>query len=264
LASLNIASKTLSIEGGLNQILIDNLARRLTFGVGVGFKENETTLLGSSFSFIPGQLTGKNQVSFVRINQEYIERWEKVVVAARSTFSVGLNSFGATANNNSLYPSSNFFAWLGQTQGIWHLPYVKSDLILKGTMQLSNNPLMPLERMSVGGRYTVRGYRENQLVRDNGYSGSVEIHIPLLGDGQAYNLKLVPFMDYGAAWNNVDITLVKPATQHLYSTGIGVQFQVPHFSGEFFWAHRLENKTIQQSGNLQDDGIHFQTRLDAF
>jgi hemolysin activation/secretion protein len=204
-------------------------------------------------------------VSFVRINQEYIERWEKVVVAFRSTFSVGLNSFGASINNNSLYPDSQFFAWLGQTQGIWHLPYVKSDLILKGTMQLSNDPLMPLERMSVGGRYTVRGYRENQLVRDNGYTGSAEVHIPLLGDSQAeYSLKLVPFIDYGAAWNNVDITLVKPITQYLYSTGVGVQFQVPHVSGEFFWAHRLENKTIQQHGNLQDDGIHFQVRLDAF
>ncbi len=266
LTSLDISSRTFSIEGGLNQILIDSLERRLTFGVGVGFKENETTLLGRSFSFIPGQRTGKNQVSFVRINQEYIERWEKVVVAFRSTFSVGLNSFGATINDNSLYPDSQFFAWLGQTQGVWHLPYLKSDLILKGTMQLSNDPLMPLERMAVGGRYTVRGYRENQLVRDNGYAGSAELHIPLLGgDNQSeYNFTLVPFVDYGAAWNNVDVTLVKPTTQHLYSTGVGIQFQVPHFSGEFFWAHRLENETIQQHGNLQDDGIHFQARLDAF
>ncbi len=265
LASLDIKSRTFSVEGGLNQILIDSLQRRLTFGVGVGFKQNETTLLGHSFSFIPGLLTGKNQVSFVRINQEYIERWEKVVVALRSTFSVGLNSFGASTNSNSLYPDSQFFAWLGQTQGIWHLPYVKSDLILRGTMQLSNNPLMPLERMAVGGRYTVRGYRENQLVRDNGYTGSAEVHIPLLGDSQAeYSLKLIPFIDYGAAWNNADITFVKPTTQYLYSTGVGLQFQAPHISGEFFWAHRLENKTIQQHGNLQDDGIHFQVRLDAF
>jgi hemolysin activation/secretion protein len=265
LAALNIKSKTFSVEGGLNQILIDNLDRRLTFGVGVGFKENDTTLLGRSFSFVPGQLLGKNQVSFVRINQEYIERWEKVVVAMRSTFSVGLHSFGSTINDNSLYPDSQFFAWLGQTQGVWHLPYVKSDLILRGTMQLSNDPLMPLERMAVGGRYTVRGYRENQLVRDNGYSGSAEIHIPLLGDSEdGYSVKLVPFFDYGAAWNNLDITLVKPTTQYLYSTGVGIQFQVPHFSGEFFWAHRLENKTIQQHGDLQDDGIHFQAHLDAF
>ncbi|MCX7068073.1 MAG: hypothetical protein NTW85_10335 [Methylococcales bacterium] len=265
LTRLDINSKTFSVEGGLNQLLIDSLERRLTFGVGVGFKENETTLLGQSFSFIPGLLTGKNQVSFVRINQEYIERWEKVVVALRSTFSVGLASFGASTNSNSLYPDSQFFAWLGQTQGIWHLPYVKSDLILRGTMQLSNNPLMPLERMAVGGRYTVRGYRENQLVRDNGYTGSAEVHIPLLGDSQAeYSVKLVPFIDYGAAWNNADITFVTPTTQYLYSTGVGLQFQAPHISGEFFWAHRLENKTIQQYGNLQDDGIHFQVRLDAF
>lgn len=265
LAVLNINSNSFSVEGGVNQTLIDNLERRLSLGISLGFKENETYLLGRSFSFIPGQLTGKNQVSFMRFNQEYIERWEKVALAFRSTFSVGLNSFGSTINNNALYPDSQFFAWLGQTQGVWHLPYLKSDLILRGTMQLSNQPLMPLERIAVGGRYTVRGYRENHLVRDNGYSGSAEIHIPVFGENQSdYSVQLIPFIDYGAAWNNKDITLIKPTTQYIYSTGIGIQFHVPHFSGEFFWAHRLEHQTIQQHGDLQDDGIHFQVHLDAF
>jgi len=265
LASLDIYSRTFQVEGGINQILIDSLERRLTFGIGVGFKENQTSLLGQSFSFVPGQLTGNTQVSFVRINQEYIERWEKLVVAFRSTFSVGLDSFGATINQNPLNPDSDYFAWLGQTQGVWNLPYAKSDLVLRGVMQISNDPLLPLERIAVGGRYTVRGYRENQLVRDNGYAGSAEVHVHILGDSQAkYRFDLVPFFDFGAAWNNVDTTPVKPSTQYLYSIGIGFQFQVPHVSGEFFWGHRLENTTIQQQGNLQDDGIHFQARIDAF
>jgi hemolysin activation/secretion protein len=111
----------------------------------------------------------------------------------------------------------------------------------------------------------VRGYRENTLVRDNGYSSTAELHFPLLGDNRAkYRFDLVPFFDYGAAWNNVDTTPIKPTTQNLYSTGIGFQFQVPHFGGEFFWAHRLKNQTFSQHGNLQDEGIHFQVRLDAF
>jgi hemolysin activation/secretion protein len=265
LARLDINSNSFSVEGGLNQILIDNLQRRLTFGAGVGFKENESTILGQSFSFVPGQLNGKTQVSFVRLNQEYIERWEKLAVALRSTFSVGLDSFGATINANPKYPDSNYFAWLGQSQGVWHLPYAQSSLVFKGTLQLSNDPLLPLERMAVGGRYSVRGYRENQLVRDNGYTTSVELHFPLLGETKAkYRFDLVPFFDSGAAWNNSDTTYSNPSAQNLYSAGIGFQFQIPHFNGEFFWAHRLEDQSFRQHGNLQDDGIHFQTRLDAF
>ena len=109
------------------------------------------------------------------------------------------------------------------------------------------------------------GYRENQLVRDNGYASSAELHFPLLGETKdKYRFDLVPFFDCGSAWNNPDTTFSNPSAQNLYSAGIGFQFQLPHFNGEFFWAHRLEDQSVRQQGNLQDDGIHFQIRLDAF
>lgn len=265
LENINIKSDTFSFEGGLNQTLIENLKRRLSFGAGFGFKDNETTLLGESFSFIPGLPSGKNQISVLRINQEYIERWEKFVWAFRSTFSMGLNAFGSTIQNNKANPDSEYFAWLGQTRTLWNLPSLKSDIILKGSLQLSNDPLLPLERIAVGGRHTVRGYRENQLVRDNGYAASAELHIHLIGNVQSqYRFDLVPFFDYGAAWNNNDSTLASTSTQHIYSAGIGFQFRIHRFSSELFWAQRLENQSLKQHGDLQDSGIHFQARLDAF
>lgn len=123
---------------------------------------------------------GKNQIATVRIHQEYIERWEKFALAFRSTFSVGVDAFGATIQKNHLNPDSEYFAWLGQSRGIWNLPQIKSDFVFKGNVQVSDDPLLPLERMAVGGRHTVRGYRENQLVRDNGYAASTELHIHLV------------------------------------------------------------------------------------
>jgi hemolysin activation/secretion protein len=270
LKALDILSDTFSVEGGLNQLIIDNLDRRLTFGGGVGFKQNATTLLGHSFSFIPGQLNGQTQVSFVRFNQEYIERWATQVLAVRSTFSVGLDSFGATINSNRLNPSSDYFAWLGQGQYNWHLPYLTgADLVVKGNLQLANSPLLPLERIAVGGRYSVRGYRENQLVRDNGYSGTTELHfslLPLFGNNElsSYRLDLVPFFDYGSAWNNQDSTSNKPVHDYLYSSGIGIQIKLPHVNSELYWAHPLLLQKTRTTGDLQDDGIHFQVRVDAF
>ncbi len=267
---LNIHSETFSVEGGLNQLLIDNLDRRLTLSGGVGFKQNQTTLLGQSFSFIPGQLDGNTQVSFARFNQEYIERWTTQVLAVRSTFSVGLDSFGATTSPNPLNPSSDYFAWLGQGQYNWHLPYATGmDLVLKGNLQLANSPLMPLERIAVGGRYSVRGYRENLLVRDNGYSGSAELHIPLLPllgniDQANYRFDLVPFFDHGSAWNNQDSTQNKTTQEYIYSSGIGFQFKLPHVSSEFYWAEPLMRTKNKTTGDLQDAGIHFQVRVDAF
>jgi hemolysin activation/secretion protein len=265
LATKNMNSQSFSVEGGLNQVMIDSLQRRLAFGAGVGFKQNETTLLGKSFPLSPGLTDGKSQVSFVRVNQEYIERWEKVAVALRSTFTTGLDSFGATINGNNKNPDSNYFAWLGQTQGVWNLPYAQSRLVFKGTVQLSDDPLLPLERIAVGGHASVRGYRENQLVRDNGYTSSVELHVPLLGDTKAkYRFDVLPFFDSGAAWNNPSSAATSTVAQNIYSTGVGFQFQVPHFGGEFYWAHRLNNDIVLKHGNLQDEGIHFQARVDAF
>lgn len=265
LANINIKSNSFTVEGGLNQLLIDNLQRRLSFGAGISVKDNETNLLGQSFSFIPGLSNGKSQISTVRINQEYIERWEKLVWALRSTFSVGVDALGSTIQKNHLNPDSEYFAWLGQSRGVWNLPQIKSDFVFKGTVQVSDDPLLPLERMAVGGRNTVRGYRENQLVRDNGYAASTELHIHLVGDSQTkYRFDLVPFFDFGAAWNNNDSTATKQMMRHIYSAGIGFQLRMHRFNSEFFWAHRLEGKSPQQHGDLQDQGIHFQARLDAF
>ena len=265
LTSINIKSNTFSVEGGVNQTLIENLKRRLSLSAGIGFKDNETRLLGESFSFIPGLPNGKNQISAVRINQEYIERWDRLVWAFRSTFSVGLDAFGSTIQSNHLNPDSEYFAWLGQTRGVWNLAAIKSDLVMKGAVQVSNDPLLPLERMAVGGRHTVRGYRENQLVRDNGYAGSAELLIHLIGNGQErLRFDLVPFFDFGAAWNNHDSTPAPTNTQHIYSAGIGLQFRVHRISSEFFWAQRLESKSTQQQGDIQDSGVHFQARIDTF
>jgi len=265
LATLDMNSQSFSVEGGLNQVLFENLQRRLAIGAGVGFKENETFIWGQSTPLSPGLKDGKSQVSFVRFNQEYIERWETLAVAFRSTFSAGLDSFGATINANNKNPDSNYFAWLGQTQGIWNLPFAQSRLVFKGTIQLSDDPLLPLERIAVGGRSSVRGYRENQLVRDNGYTSSIELHVPLLAETkEKYRFDLVSFIDSGAAWNNPNTVVAKPHTDNIYSGGVGVQFQVPHFGGEFYWAHRFNNAITRNNGNLQDDGIHFQARVDAF
>ena len=270
LASLNIHSNTFTIEGGINQLIIDNIDRRLTLSAGIGVKENSTSLLGQSFSFIPGQPTGNNQVSFVRFNQEYIERWATQVLAVRSTFSVGINAFGASTTANPMNPSSNYFAWLGQGQYNWRLPYLTgTDVVFKNNLQLANSSLMPLERIAVGGRYTVRGYRENWLVRDNGFSGTAEVHLPILpmilnNPQPNYRLDLVPFFDYGSAWNNPDGVQSPTTHTYLYSSGLGFMLKLPHVNSELYWGQALKAANPKTTGNLQDSGIHFQVRVDAF
>ena len=164
---------------------------------------------------------------------------------------------GATAQVNRLQPSSDFLIWLGQGQYAYSLFDDGTQLVLKGNMQRSNASALPLERMAVGGVNTVRGYRENQLVRDEGFSSSVEVHYPVFRE-QHHQLFVVPFMDYGAAWNKAQ------KGDYLHSAGVGLNWRFDSLTTEFYWAHALSYTSLKQHSDPQDDGFHFQVKVDAF
>ena len=255
----DITSKVHNIEGGISHPLIENLQRKLTIGSSFAVRQNDTRLLGNSFSFNEGVNSGHTQATVVRFYQEHIERREDQVLALRSTFSVGLNALGSTPQTNINFPSSEFFAWLGQGQYAHQVLDNGSQIVLRGHVQVSNSSLLPIEQIAVGGVNTVRGYRENELVRDEGFSNSVEFHYPLFGEPNAKQvLSLVPFVDYGGAWNR------NQSARYLLSTGLGLNWKFDQFNAEFYWAHKLNTPEMSQHHDLQDEGVHFQLKLDAF
>ncbi|MGZ5051493.1 MAG: ShlB/FhaC/HecB family hemolysin secretion/activation protein [Methylobacter sp.] len=268
--NIDIKSQVHSLEGGISHPLLNTLRQRLNVGVMLAVRENETTLMGRPFSFVPGEPSGRNQATVWRLFQDYSRRWDNHAVAFRSTFSIGMNALGATperpvpASLSSLYrqyPDSEFFAWLGQAQYVWRLFDSGSQFVLRGNAQFSNETLLPLERIAIGGLNTVRGYRENQLVRDQGYSVSAEFRLPVIGGSDAgarHRLTLIPFLDYGEAWN------IDEQSAALFSIGAGFEWQFEPVSVGLFYGHALREAQPQQHGDLQDDGLHFQARWDVF
>jgi hemolysin activation/secretion protein len=88
---------------------------------------------------------------------------------------------------------------------------------------LSNELLLSLEQIAVGGRYSVRGYRENQLVRNNAVIASLEWRIPIVKEKSwADVVQLAPFVDYGRAWNT---PMETPYPDDLTSVGIGLRWE---------------------------------------
>jgi hypothetical protein len=72
------------------------------------------------------------------------------------------------------------------------------------------------------GRYSGRGYWENQLVRDNGVIGSVEARVPVVRHvSWADVVKLASFVDAGTAWNT---KLATPDPRALYSIGLDMRW----------------------------------------
>lgn len=258
---VDIDSKIHNLEGGLRQTLLDSLQRKLTLGASFAVRENETRLLGEAFSFVRGLDSGRNQATVLRFEQDFVQRWETQALSLRSTFSLGLNALGATPERDPRNPDSEFFAWLGQAQYAWRVMENGAQVVFRGDVQVSDDPLLPLEQIAVGGVGSVRGYRENQLVRDQGYGGSLEFHYPLLGDAASaghHSLVLIPFMDYGEAWNHGE------RSDYLHSVGIGFHWNFYNLDTALYWAHPIKAAAANKIHNLQDDGIHFQVRLDAF
>jgi hemolysin activation/secretion protein len=229
-------------------------------------------LPGQPFIFIPGSSdTGVNQVSALRFIQEYQHRTPSSVIALRSRVSVGFDVLGATINSRDArtpegdpLPSGRFVSWLGQIQAVKRLDYLGGWQILgRLDLQLSNNRLFPLEQIPVGGRFSVRGYRENTLVRDNGFLASLESRIPLLKFASGEDmLQFAQFIDLGRAWLSRTST---PSPETLASVGLGIRWNVlPRDRARFelYWGVPL-NHVPHPSGNLQDHGIHLQVIVQA-
>jgi hemolysin activation/secretion protein len=228
---------------------------------------NQTFLLGQPFSFSPGAHRGLSTDTAVRVAPEWVLRTPTQVLAARSRFSVGLDALGATINPAPL-PDGRFFAWLGQLQWARRLGLWDTELLWRTDLQLANDPLLPLEQIAVGGRYSVRGYRENQLVRDNGLLASLEARLPVIRERRwAEYVQVAPFVDFGRAWNT---RLPTPDPKTLASVGLGLRWAAPvpaplsvRPQFEIYWGLPL-NRVKTPGGNLQDWGLHLRLVVALF
>ena len=268
--ALDIQSAVHSLEGSLSQLVVNTQRQRLNVGLSLSIRENSTRILGEPFALIAGNNTERTQATVWRVYQDYRQRWDNQALAARSTFSIGMNALGATPAVND-YPSSEFFAWLGQAQYAVRLADNNTQLVLRGNTQVTARPLLPLEKIALGGNSSVRGYRSNTLVKDNGFSLNAELHYPVLDytlNGTKGLIELVPFMDYGAAWDVKTSWQAQPKTTDLWSVGVGLQWQHQPLMADMFYGYALINKPLRPSttpyDKLQDNGLYFQVKAEIF
>ena len=198
--------------------------------------------------FQQGQKTGDRK-SVPYVSRKTMERGQNRVLAARSQFSLGLDAFGATVNDTGT--DGQFFSWLGQFQWVEQVTPRTLSLI-KFNTQLTGDSLLPLERFSLGGVGTVRGYSQNQLVADNAVNASAELRIPLTRDASV--LQVTPFLEAGYGWNN---QTDNPANNFLLGTGVGLRWQAtPNIFLRTDYGVPLVNSGDRGS-SLQDNGFYF-------
>jgi len=239
--------------------------RTFSLGLSLERRHSKTFVQGIPFSFSPGVEDGESTVTVVRFFQEWLDRRLNQVIAVRSTFSLGIDALGATINAGGL-PDGRFLAWLGQFQWARRFGERGNQVIFRTDLQLARESLLPLEKFSIGGGTTVRGYRENQLVRDNGWVTSLEFRLPIfrlplprISHGPEEGMvQLAPFADFGRSWNTDEPT---PDPKTISSIGLGVRWDPsPSIHAQLYGGLALRNIDTAEH-DLQDSGIHFALRL---
>ena len=253
-------SDTVSLQ--YRQPIIYQLEKEVALGIAFKRQNSATFILDDlPFSFTTGPQQGRSVVSVLKLMGSWLERSPNSVFALSSELNFGLDLFDATVNDSA--PDGLFFSWLGQVQWTKALNQDRNLLLVtRLATQLTPDSLLPLEQLTLGGIGTIRGYRQNQEVGDNGVVGTIEIYVPLVGDHiSSSNLNLIPFFDGGTVWNNNDSD---SETDSLISLGIGLDWQFKDFlSLRVDWGVPLIN-TSNFGNSLQDNGFSFSFQLKPF
>ena len=208
---------------------------------------------------------GNTRLSVINFSQEWTKSSSREVFAARSQFNLGIGAFDATVNNNA--PDSRFFSWLLQAQWVRQIA-PDTLLLLRSNFQLADRPLVPIEQFGLGGINSVRGYRQDSLLGDNGYFASSEIRLPIYRNSrQNLLLQLTPFVDFGTTWdrgkrNFNDSNRGKSDT--LASIGLGLRFQLSdRLTARFDWGIPLIDIDTREK-IWQEKGLYFSINYNPF
>ncbi len=261
LAELGIDGRSNSYDITLRQPLYHTLKSEFALSLTGSRRHSESFLGGKRFSFSPGTVDGEANVSVLRFGQEWLYHSQQQVIALRSNFHFGVHALGATINGTDR--DGQFFAWLGQGQYIRRLDHRGTQVIFRADGQWTGDQLLSLEQFAIGGIDTVRGYRENELVRDKGVIGSVELRVPIWINGIGKPIvQLTGFYDVGAGW---DVKEQTPDPKTLQSAGVGLIITPnDRINAEIYWAHRFTEIETTGKKDLQDYGLNFRISILAF
>jgi hemolysin activation/secretion protein len=230
-------------------------------------RDSRSFLLGEPFPLSAGAaVDGRTRVVALRLGQDYTLRDGVQVLAVRSRFNFGLEALGSTINQPvpgvGLLPDSDFFSWTGQIQWVRVLA-PETLLVMRSNLELADQWLPSSEQFGIGGSGSVRGYRQDQLLTDNGIFASAEVRIPVLRIPEWQStVQVAPFVDFGSGWNSGAERNPNPNT--LASVGAGLQW----LTSDNFTARLDIGIPLIEAGSggnsWQENGIQFSVLYTPF
>ena len=223
--------------------------------------DTEETITVTEFRFTGNTaFTSEELAAKLANSKEFKEELEETPAGLRSIKPLSLSRLLEIAEET--IPDSRFFAWRGQAQWL-QLLGSETLLLVRGNIQLAGDALLASEQFSIGGFNSVRGYRQDARLTDNGFVVSAEVRLPVLRVPESQGvLQLIPFVDYGIGWNSAG--RFDPDAQNLASVGLSLQWQQgDNFIARFDWGIPLVD-IDSRDRTWQENGLLFSVQWNLF
>lgn len=262
---LDIETESFLLDLSISHPIIQTPTEELTLSLTGSWERSRSVflegLLGEAVPFpaLGANRDGEIEVFALRFAQDWLQRGNRSVLAARSQFNVGLGGSDPVDISGDA-PDSNFFSWQSQAQ--WaRLLGPDTLLLLRGEAQFASDTLPAQELVSLGGQRTVRGFVQDRLLTDNAVLATAEVRLPIFRYPERQGLmQVVPFFDVGTGWNT---RLANPDPSTLVGTGVGLLWT----EGDY-WNARLDFgiplRDDEGGDSLQENGIYFSIGLSRF
>jgi hemolysin activation/secretion protein len=247
--ALDISGSSSYYDLGFRQPIHRSLQQEFALSTGISHRRGKTLVSDLQID--------ESVTTVLRLGQDWVKRDAKGYWGLRSQLNIGTGLFGATTSREV---DGQFISWTGQAERVQFFG-LNQSLQTQLNWQLTPDALPPSQQFLLGGRQTLRGYRQNVRSGDNGVSLSIEprftVHRNIVGDPV---FQIAPFLDAGVTWNHASNPTVTAKQNLLAGVGVGLLWQPTER-----WQLRLDYgaplvQVRERERNLQDAALYFGLR----
>ncbi len=255
-----------------NTYTVNGYARRKTFSITKSIINQQTRNLNASISLIQKNIgsetlvqsaifsTSHKRLTIIDLSLSFSNYSKYFNIYLKPTILKGIDRFSADKDTpgqakedpHSQYTAYRLYLNIGRPITINN---TRINLSSEFDSQISNKTLNGSEQFSVGGYYSVRGFRENFISGDHGYYLRNKASINL-ANLISPKLTFETFFDYGQVKDKIG-----SASGRLSGAGANLIYNSKYFDATISYANSLTRSKLFDSSKKENHLFYFQTSL---
>ncbi len=219
-------------------------------------QERESTPGYDPYFFLSGASVESARALTARLVPEYSLRTEQQYLSVGFTLLHAHLLDYPQGPSLFVFPDQDYFVWSGQLHQLWEIGATPFELESRALIQHTNAQISDLHMLGFGGVYSVRGFREDEVLAANGENFNLDFrwHVRAPGTAPGPGVTVGTFVDWAQGHD------VGEPDDTFSSCGLTLRVKWPHLQADLAYGLRLRHPTFtsEEHGSWQDHGIHVQ------